>query len=58
MKTYISRKEHEAAGDYSRPVLIRGNYYRILEPPVFDKLRDTAPVEAIMILDRRRDGSK
>lgn len=47
MQTYINRREHEAAGDYSAPVLIRGRYYRVLVPPVFEKLRDTATVDAL-----------
>jgi hypothetical protein len=49
MQTYINRREHEAAGDYSAPVLIRGRYYRINVPPVFEELRDTATVEAVYI---------
>ena len=46
MLTYMTRAEHEAAGDYSAPVKIRGHYYRISVPPVFEDLRDTATIEA------------
>ena len=49
MKTYLSRKEHEAAGDYSGPVLIRGRWYRVQQPPEFEAFRDTAVVEAIFV---------
>lgn len=49
MSTYINRKEHEAAGDYSEPVLIRGRYYRVVVPPVFENLRDTASIEAMLL---------
>lgn len=51
MRTYLNRKEHEAAGDYTRPVLIRGHYYRISKPPIFEELRDTVPVEAVLLSD-------
>ncbi len=51
MRTYLTRKEHEAAGDYSEPVTIRGKQYRIVTPPVFDELRDTAVVDAVLIDD-------
>jgi hypothetical protein len=51
MQTYITRKEHEAAGDYSGPVIIRGHYYTIAKPPVFEEIRDTAQVEAILLPD-------
>ena len=49
MKTYLTRKEHEAAGDYSGPVKIRGHLYRVSSPPVFKEGRDTANVEAVLI---------
>ena len=49
MKTYLTRKEHEAAGDYSWPVKIRGHLYRVSAPPVFEDDRDTANVEAVLI---------
>ncbi|MDB5520408.1 MAG: hypothetical protein JWQ82_5 [Tardiphaga sp.] len=55
MRTYLTRKEHEEAGDYSGPVLIRGRYYRVLEPPIFEDLRDTASVEATLLSDPATD---
>lgn len=58
MPTYINRKEHEAAGDYSAPVLIRGRYYRVLGPPVFEELRDTAMVHAILLPDQPQPSAK
>ena len=51
MQTYITRKEHEAAGDYSGPVKIRSHYYTIAKPPVFEEMRDTAEVDAILLPD-------
>lgn len=55
MRTYISRKEHESAGDYSGPVLIRGHFYRVIEPPVFEELRDTASIEAVLLSNHTTD---
>ena len=46
MLTYITRAEHEAVADYSAPVKIRNHYYRVIVPPVFKDLRDTATIEA------------
>ncbi len=51
MRTYLTRKEHEAAGDYSEPVTIRGKRYRVVTPPVFEEMRDTAVVHAVLIDD-------
>ncbi|MDB5546870.1 MAG: hypothetical protein JWP21_317 [Tardiphaga sp.] len=55
MRTYLTRKEHEEAGDYSGPVLIRGRYYRVLKPPIFEDLRDTAAIDAILLSDPATD---
>ena len=49
--TYITLEEHEAAGDYSGPVRIRGHYYRVAEPPVFEEGEHSAMVNAILLPD-------
>ena len=51
MKTYLTRIEHEAAGDYGGPVKIRGHWYRVSQPPTFEPMRDTAKIDAVLLPD-------